>query len=228
MTNTRFEELENRVKKLKQKKYLKISLVFFLLFGLSYYVIMNNSSKETVQKKLHVKEVVKPKIQKYEAIKQEIKKEKKIVKIEKIKPIVKEKKLYDTIKLSPTLSLVNTDKIVKIEEEKPQNKKKLSLHVKEVKSEDALLERFKVAGDFDSALALAKLYFQKNRFEKSIHWSKKASKLNSGDKTAWLVYAKSKKALNKTEDAIKALQLYLEYFSSDEVTKLLKTYRKNK
>jgi len=244
MTNARFEDLESRARKLKVKKYLKVFVILFLFLGLSYYASINYKAKEVIKKEVHVvKKIelkVEPKVELYEPIKQEIKKEKKIVKVEEKEVMVEEKIEYNTIKLSPTIILPTDEKIVKIEEAKPQKKivqleelepqkkKKLSLHVKEVKSEEALLERFRVVGDFDSSLALAKLYFQKNSFEKSIYWSKKASKLNSGDDMSWLIYAKSKKALDKTEDAIKALQLYLEYFSSDKVKNLLKDYRNSK
>ena len=75
---------------------------------------------------------------------------------------------------------------------------------------------------------MAKLYFQKQSFAESVYWSKKASKLNPENKISWLIYAKSKKNLGETEDAIRALELYLEYFSSNEVKKLLEIYRNNK
>jgi tetratricopeptide (TPR) repeat protein len=229
MTNARFEDLEKRVKFIKTKKYIKIFVVLSVLIAVSYYVVSINQVV-VVDKPIHVKEVVKkeipkkaPKVQKYEPIQQEIK----IVKKEHVVTRVAE---YDTIKLSPKLNLPSNIKkdVVEVKKEPIIKKSKISLHVKEVKSEVALLERFRVAEDFESAMGLAYLYFNKQNFEKSIYWSKKASKLSSGDESAWLVYAKSKKALGKTEDAIKALHLYLEYFSSTRIEKLLKLYRDKK
>lgn len=229
MTNARFEDLEKRVKLIKIKKYIKIFVVLLVLVAMGYYAIGFNRVV-IVDKPLHVKEVLKketpkkaPKVQKYEAIQKEIKIVKKEIVVAKIKA-------YDTIKLSPKLNFPSSTKkeIIEVKKEPIVKKSKISLHVKEVKSEDAFLERFRVAKDFESAMGLAYLYFDKQNFEKSIYWSKKASKLSSGDESAWLVYAKSKKALGRTEDAIKALHLYLEYFSSEAIEKLLKLYRDKK
>ena len=237
MNNARFDDLEKRVKTIKLKKYIKLSIIFSMFVVVSYFIVSINQPN-VVDKPLHVKKIAKkelqketPKVQQFEPIKQEKKEEKKVEKkVEKKEIIVKEVNEYDTIKLSPKLNLSNSIKkdVVEVKKEKITKKSKISLRVKEVKSEDALLERFRAAGDFDSAMGLAHLYFDKQNFEKSIYWSKKASKLRSGEESAWLVYAKSKKALDKTEDAIKALQLYLEYFSSESIEKLLKLYRDKK
>lgn len=113
-------------------------------------------------------------------------------------------------------------------EKKVIQKQKINMQVKEVKSEEAFLERFKVAGDLESAKSLANLYFLDNRFEKSIYWSKKATKLNAKDSFSWIIYAKSKYQLGEVKDAIKSLELYLEYFSSDEIRKLLRLYKGEK
>jgi len=230
MTNTRFEDLERRVKVIKLKKYIKVSVFLFLLLALGLYFIPNNSVKK-VDKPLHVKIVpkkkevkIEPKIKEFEPIKQV-----KPIEQKKENVVQKTEVIYDTIKLSPNIELNHKSELKReiiIEKTKP--KRKINFSVKEVKSEDALLERFKVAGDFESAMGLAYLYFEKKNFEKSIYWSKKASKLSSGDESAWIVYAKAKSALGKVDDAIKALQLYLEYFSSEEIEKLLKFYKDNR
>ncbi len=226
MTNTRFEDLEKRVKFIKIKKYIKIFIILFFLIVVSYYAVSINQVV-VVDKPVHVKEVQNkeipkktPKVQKYEAIQQELK----IVKKESIVTNIPE---FNTIKLSSKLNLPSSIKkeVVEVKEEPITKKSKIYLHVKEVKSEEVLLKRFRVVEDFESAMGLAYLYFDTQNFEKSIYWSKKASKLSSGDESAWIIYAKSKKALGNTEDAIKALHLYLEYYSSGKIEKLLKLYR---
>jgi len=224
MTNARFEDLEKRVKSIKLKKYIKLIVLLVILFGACFYLLFT-TKPNIVKKPLHVEKVIK---------KEPVKK---IPKIQKSKPGEKaikiEKNDYNTIKLSPKISfgtikkqkIIEKKEPIKVEKKPILKKSKISLHVKEVKSEDALLGRFKAAGDFESSIALAHLYFKKQNFEKSIYWSKKASKLSSSEDTAWLIYAKSKRAIGKKDDAIEALQLYLEYFSSNEVKKLLKLYR---
>ncbi len=222
MTNARFEDLEKRVKKIKLKKYMKFSFIFIVVIALSCYIVMQNISKvEVVQKQLHVKKTIKPK-------------EKKVVKVEKKIEPVKKKLTYDTIKLKVNISVPNIVEVPTVEvkkvvvKEKLTIKRKINLRVKEVKSEDALLQRFKVAGDFESASSLAKLYFKKKKFERSIYWSKKASKLEAKEASSWIIYAKAKYEMGSKDEAIKSLELYLDYFSSDEITKLLKLYRSSK
>lgn len=238
MTNARFEDLERRVIKLKLKKYMKILLVFLIVFGLLGYLFVTYFSKEDVAKKpLHVTKVVKPKEKKakeFEPIKN-------IVKVEKKVEITKKEPTYDTVKLTLNIPFPNVEKIEevaaeekKVVEEKrdvekePNKKMEINFKVKEVKSEEALLKRFKVAGDFDSANSLASLYFDKKEFERSIYWSKKASKLDGKEESSWIIYAKSKYALGNKEEAIKSLELYLDYFSSDAIRKLLNIYRSSK
>jgi tetratricopeptide (TPR) repeat protein len=229
MTNARFEDLEKRVKKIKLKNYIKIVFVLAIVLGVVFYVTTINKPKKVLKpisiKKIEKKEIVKkePKVQKIKPIEKKIKKE--IVQ-------VKKENGYDTIMLSPNVDFFKTKKrenitkkITPKEEISKKSEVLLHVNVKKLKSEDTLLKRFKEAKDFDSAMGLAYLYFKKKNFEKSIYWSKKASKLNSSEESSWLIYAKSKKAIGKKDEAIKALRLYLEYFSSSEIKKLLKLYR---
>ncbi len=235
MTNATFEDLERRVFKMKMKKYLKLVFLFSVVLGAMFYLINNNILIENFKKEpLHVNKIIKEKVPQ------------KIFKVKKVKSInqalkIEEKSVlkkiqYDTIVLSPNLNLPNTNKVMSKDEMFQTNNetllsiknKKIILHVKVVKSEDALLERFRAAGNFESAVGLADFYFEKENFEKSIYWSKKASTLKSGDSSAWLIYAKSKQKLGNKDDAIKALQLYLEYYSSEEVKRLLELYRSKK
>ena len=234
MTNARFEDLEKRARKVRFKKYVKFSLILAVLIAVFSYFLMSITPKETPKVPLAVKKVEKPKkVQHVAPIKQTPKVEKKV-------QVIKKEKSYDTLKLKLNVTVPNkeqvepqakkTTKVLKKIIGKNESPKKVKIHfkVKEVKSEDALLQKFQNDGDFKSAQSLASLYFKKKRFAKSIYWSKKASKLNAKEPLAWLVYAKSKYALGKKEEAIKSLELYLDYFSSDEIRKLLDSYRSMK
>ena len=121
---------------------------------------------------------------------------------------------------------VEEKKEIKLKEVKKSSK--INLIVKEVNSEDALIERFRVAGDYDSAISLAKLYFEKKNYERVILWAKRASKIRPKEEDAWLLFAKAKYELGKKEDAIKALKLYKEYFKSKKIDRLLLRYRSEK
>ncbi len=244
MNNIQFEELERRVHVIKLKSYLKRSVFILLLCSiifLGYKYILTNRETKT--------EVIQEEHKKVEAPKQIKKVEVKVMKIEPKKSIkkilsIEKKPLYETIKLSPTITIPH-EEIVDIEVEEdvaakedvaaeidvvvePKRKKNFSFQVREVKSEEALLERFKTAHDFESAVALANLYFEKQKYKKSIEWSKKASKLNPDDEVAWIIFAKSKYALGDKNGALRSLKLYLGYYSSDEAQKLLRLYKGKK
>lgn len=236
MTNSRFEDLEKRVIKIKIKKYLKIFFLLVVFLAVLIYAINSNFSLENIlEKPLHVEVVEKQEVlhvQTKEVNNTVIKVDEKV-----------DENVYDTIKLSPTIFLPNmqdngevsqknnVQEVKSLEVSEPivekniTQKKNINFNIKEVKSEEALLERFSLAGDYESAVGLANLYFEKGKFEKAIYWSKKASKINAEAPNSWIVYAKSKVELGQKEDAIKSLELYLNYFSSDEIAKLLSDYK---
>jgi tetratricopeptide (TPR) repeat protein len=225
MTNSRFEDLEKRVLNIKIKKYIKIFLLLAVFSALVVYSVNSNFLKEKTPKKP-------PHVDTIEVNNTAKKVEDKV-----------EENLYDTINLSPTIIIPKIQ--VKAQDKKQNNvqevkalkvtppvvkkkvtvEKQINFKIKEVKSEEALLERFSLAGDYESSVGLAKLYFEKSKFEKAIYWSKKASKINAEAQESWIVYAKAKVALNQKEDAIKSLELYLNYFTSDDISQLLITYK---
>ncbi len=145
---------------------------------------------------------------------------------------------YDTIKLSPIIDTnlhennksQNRVKIPQNSVNIPEKKieKTLNLTTKVLNTEESLLKRYKVSEDYDSAIALARLNFEKRNFPKTIFWAKKASKLIPNDDEAWILYAKAKFAQNKVDDAIKALSFYMKYYNSNKVEKLLLKYRSSK
>lgn len=236
MTNSRFEDLEKRVINIKIKKYIKIFLLLTIFSALAAYSVNSVILKEKApEKPLHAEVVKKKEVLQVDTI--EVNKT--VIKVEdKV-----EENLYDTINLSPTIIIPKIQ--VKAQDKKqntvqevkalkvtpPVVKKKISQNnninfkIKEVKSEEALLERFGLAGDYESAVGLATLYFEKSKFEKAIYWSKKASKINAEAQESWMVYAKAKVALNQEEDAIRSLELYLNYFTSEDISQLLTTYK---
>lgn len=229
MTSRKFEELERRVKRIKTKKYIKLILLSFVLFGSTFYLV-----KYTIKTKpLHVEIKIEEKeVQTPTALVEA----KELVQEKSREVAQKEEKIdYETIELSVTIDLPDEKKLVpKIEkqivkvEQKEREEQKFILHVKEINDKDALLERFGDKEDFESAIGLARLYFEDKKFVKSIYWSRKASNLNPKNESSWIIFSKSKQALGESEDAIKALQVYLEHFSSQSIENLLKQHRSQK
>jgi len=221
MTNARFEDLEKRARKVRFKKYMKFSFILAILIAVFSYFLISITPKGT------------KKVQHFAPLKQTKKVEKKVI-------TAKKETNYKTIKLKLNVTLPSKEQVIpevketkkvlqkSIEKNEPQKKVKIHFQVKEIRNEEALLQKFQDDGSFKSAQSLASLYFKKKRFEKSIYWSKKASKLDAKEALPWLFYAKSKYALGKKEEAIKSLELYLDYFSSNEIRKLLDSYRSGK
>ena len=233
MTSARFQELEQRAIAIRKRNYIILSISAFVLFSLIYLMSIAlflpktpKVSSDIMSKKHQVKIVKKSVIVK-----------KTTSKSKKKKINSKNEESYNTIKLSSSINLKRRNyisseveikkNITKIELE-PVRKVKLDFRVREVKSEKALLERFRVATDFESAIALATIYFNTKQFNKAIIWSKKASNLSSKIDSSWLIFAKSKKAIGKTKEAVDSLELYLKYFNSRKIKKLLKLYRGKK
>ncbi|WP_458701614.1 tetratricopeptide repeat protein [Sulfurospirillum sp. 1307] len=237
MNSVKFEALEKKALKIQRKKLFKtiftslflVSIVVIAFIFLQQQNINKNNQKDfnlttkTIEKKMQKK-----------VVKQEIKKndKPKVQKKEKLpKKVVKKEDTYDTLKLTPVIILdeVNNEKVQIAEEkiinkEEPKNKK-INLIVKEVGSKSALEERFKVANDFDSAIRLAKIYFDENNYDRAILWAKRASKIEPKEDLSWILFAKANYKKGNKKDAIKALEVYSEYFRSKNVQQLLNKYR---
>ena len=154
----------------------------------------------------------------------------------------------DKILLNPALEIpeLNSSKIIKKEikvstlkkrvvkpkakrVEKTQiDKKPFKISVKNVDKESVLIKNYKNLKDYRSALKLATFYFDKKDYKKCIYWAKIASQLGKTADKPWILYAKAKYNLNQKEDAIKSLQMYLNYFDSKDVYELLRKFKKER
>ena len=116
---------------------------------------------------------------------------------------------------------------------KPKQEKKPKQAVKEnvlkLSSEklsvQKLIDIYHTSPSYEKALEIAKIYFDQKDYNRSLAWAKRANTLNRTDPEAWIVSAKSLKALGKKEQAIKLLQFFLKFKDSNEVKKLLKEWR---
>ena len=170
-------------------------------------------------------------------------KHKKILKMKKNDKVKKDK-----ILLNPTLDIpdINTSNLLNKERKAPfarklevkpiakkvqeiQTKKKpFKISVKHVDQESVLIKNYKNLKNYKNALNLATFYFDKKNYKKCIYWAKIASQLGKTADTPWLLYAKAKYNLNQKEDAIKSLQMYLNYFDSKEAYELLRKFKKER
>ncbi|MDX1810181.1 MAG: CDC27 family protein [Sulfurospirillaceae bacterium] len=125
-------------------------------------------------------------------------------------------------KIQPKVTEVKKDKIVVPDKNiSLKQADKIHISVTTMPSEESLIETNSKDEDFDSAFKLAQYYFKNQKYEKAIFYSKKANHFNPTSAKPWLVYARAKIKEHKRDEAIKALETYLSYFSSDDVENLL-------
>ncbi len=159
----------------------------------------------------------------------------------KVAPKIKTKEItqkddYDTVLLKPTIVIpkikvsqkkqIAPKKISAIKEKKIEKtvikpKKKFLIQVRSLENKESLLKDNKTSENFDTTLKLSIYYFEKSKFEKAINWSKKANHYKPSSFEPWLIYAKAKIKQGKKEEAVKAVETFLSYFSSPEAEKFL-------
>ena len=117
------------------------------------------------------------------------------------------------------------NKVYKRSEKKIEDSNPFKLEVKERKTLYSLLKRDKDQNSYSSAVNVAGFYFDEEDYEKAITWAVKASKKEPKKSRPWIIYAKSKAHLGKTDVAKKALSIYLKHTNSKEVQNLLDTLK---
>ncbi|WP_331775721.1 tetratricopeptide repeat protein [Sulfurospirillum sp. 1612] len=231
MTNRAFEELERRCQALRRKRFLKWALlIVFLLVAVGTIVLMwYMPDKKVVSSK------VSQPLQETR-LHHDINQSKNIAtqdqaivlnspdivpKLSDTKPEKKRATVTKPAKIAPAkvkkIEPVREPKKVTPKEEKPT----IKIFVKSVGNETSLLESNRKGEDFDSSLKLSQFYLKAHKYEKAIQYSKRANHFNPSSAKPWLIYAKAKIKQNKRSEAIKALETYLSYFSSDDASNLL-------
>ncbi len=100
-------------------------------------------------------------------------------------------------------------------------KKKFNIKVKSFKDEKSLLKDNRVNENFETTMKLSGYYFDKSEYQKAIYWSKKANHYKPSSFKPWFIYAKAKIKQHKRSEAIKAIEIFLSYFDSNNARKFL-------
>ncbi len=203
MLNNNFKQLVRKYERYRGSKIKKIvfsvlALIALLVFG--FYAVYN--SKKIVQtfKEPPVEKAVQKKIQ--------IEKQQE----EDIAPTRVEVETPKDEKLPNEVYKRNTKDI--------SNKNKFKLEVKERKNLYKLLTDDKELESYQSAVEVAKFYYEEKNHDRTITWSVKASKRDPRQSLPWILYAKSKVSQGKVEVAKKALTIYLKHTEAKEVRDL--------
>lgn len=253
MTNSRFEALEARCQKLRLKRYLKIFLFIAVVMSLGWMsfsskhlfsLFENNASIVATEIKYldtnhtDFNTILKEENSSLEqnetntsSLNQETLKLSLTINRERYPASAKEKSTDNPNKVTETISKnspplqIQRDFDLSAPEQAP---KTFSMSVKSLNSEEALLKSHTSTPTFKTTYELAAFYFEKNDYPKAIKWSKEANKLDPASDKPWIIYAQSKYALMEREDAIKALEVFLQYVHSQEAQALLEKYRGQK
>ncbi|BDY11988.1 CDC27 family protein [Hydrogenimonas cancrithermarum] len=86
---------------------------------------------------------------------------------------------------------------------------------------DYLIKRFNVKRDPKLATYIAQSFYKKKNYNEAVKWSIMANSLEPSNEESWLLYARAKVKLGKKEDAINALRIYLNQYSSRKVKSYL-------
>lgn len=92
---------------------------------------------------------------------------------------------------------------------------------------NSVQENANEAVTYQSAIVMARDFYEKNSFAEAAIWAKKANQLNREQEEAWLLYAKSYWAQGLKKEALGVLELYMNYKDSKAATQLYRTYKAN-
>ena len=93
---------------------------------------------------------------------------------------------------------------------------------------ELLQKKFAQHESYGIAIHIAKEYYSKKQYEKSLYWAKKANNLDRKKSQSWILYARSLYALGKQEKAKQVLNLYKRFTSSKEVDRILQGWENDK
>ncbi len=80
---------------------------------------------------------------------------------------------------------------------------------------------------YETALIIARDFYAQENYVDAAIWAKKTNQLNREPEEAWLLYAKSYYAQGRKDEAIKILELYLNYKDSKAASELVRTWKLN-
>jgi len=100
-------------------------------------------------------------------------------------------------------------------------KKKINFKTSSSNYIEIMKEKFHKNRNPREAILIAKAYYRAGDYKKSEEWALKANNLNNNLEESWLLFAKSKNALGKQEEALKILIAYYNKTKSPKVKLLI-------
>ena len=117
-----------------------------------------------------------------------------------------------------------TDQKETEESSEPTKSSSLVIQTKQTNNTlDYLIERFNQSRDPKLATYIAQSFYKKGNYQETVKWSVIANSIEPSNEESWLLFAKAKAKLGQREDAISALRIYLNQYSSRKVKSYLES-----
>ncbi|NWF65877.1 MAG: hypothetical protein HXX81_00225 [Campylobacterales bacterium] len=89
-------------------------------------------------------------------------------------------------------------------------------------------DKYYATNDIKFAYSLMRAYYNQKDYQKSMFWTMKINEAEPDNEESWLFFAKNSAKLGKKDDAINALNQYIEAFKSTKAKELLDEIQKGK
>jgi len=232
-----FENLQNKCKRYKLKKRVKLSLQIAFIPALLLGYLLSQETTPKIKKTSEVQKIVVKNETKNETntskntqsilTKQE--KKKRVIKDVPYSLLIDSKyRVKKTKKITPIYKEESVAKNIQSVYVKKEDKTSVEILVKRLNSTNDMLKLYKQENKYSLAIKIAQNYYDSKQYAKSLLWAKKANLLNRDDSKAWILYAKSEYAQKNHKRAIKILRLYLTNSISIEAEELLLIWNQGK
>jgi len=216
----RYEELERKYYRYKLKKFVIIILVLLIGSGSFYYILENNSLKldSAKNKKVYILEF------NNSLVDAKVNKEKSNIlmfsfTIPKLEEDIKKESLKMT---NETHSILN-QKSSKINFKEKNDSKKVLIKEEKI-TLNQLIKKFSNSPSFETAIQIAKLYFEKNDLKNAQKWALKANSIDPYRYESWKLFALILIKKKENKKAKEVLNIYLnDYGYNEKIEKLLKS-----
>ncbi len=141
-----------------------------------------------------------------------------------IKP-VKEEVVSKSINREKSSASKKSDDIQKETKKGPEKSGGSGLQILSTKTNNTLqllIERFNRNNDPKLASYIAQSYYKKGNYKEAVRWSVTANSLDPAGEESWITFARAKVKLGERDEAIKALRVYLNQYSSRKVRSYLR------
>ena len=179
----------------------------------SFNEMVDEEKKERRARNAEVKHEVIPAIEE----KKEKPVQKNLKKSERVETVKNETQSADTFENGPSIS-------TKEKSTEPKKESSLIIQTKQTNNTlDYLIQRFNKNRDPKLATYIAQSFYKKGNYEETVRWSVIANSMEPSNEKSWLLFAQAKVKLGQKDDAIKALHVYLNQYSSKRVKSYLES-----